>query len=218
MTAIIPSCETAVSTVPEWHRADVKGEEDFIAAHGWSPGALNLAQGIAMQLHSPLIHADVTRLLIDLTRHPESDDRWSRLSQGLTEDQRRKLDERQKKSFLDTLQNRIRIPMMRHETTVHLSIDTADLGGAAVEISCDGRRTEELDWIDRWIASLREIFPAEFIRSGTTGSRDLQSFLRERFPGLLSIRLTAASSSFLENKPVKWADLRKALLATIPRD
>ncbi|GAA5483739.1 hypothetical protein [Haloferula sargassicola] len=218
MTAIIPSCETAVSTVPEWHRADAKGHEEFIAAHGWSPGALNLAQGVAMQVHSPLIHAESTRLLIDLGRHPESDDRWSQLSRSLTEDQRRRLDERQKKNYLDTLANRIRIPMMRRETTVHLSVDTADLGGAAVEIACDGRRTDELDWIDRWIAALRQVLPADQVRSGTTGSNDLQSYLRDKFPGLMSVRLTAATSSFLENRPVRWSELRKAVLATIPRD
>lgn len=218
MSAIIPSCESAVSTVPEWHRADAKGHEDTILAHGWSPGALNLAQGIAMQVHSPLVHAEMTRMLIDLSRHPDSDERWSSLSHALTEEQRGRLDDRQKRNYIETLSSRIRIPMSRRETTVHLSIDTGNLQGAAVEFSCDGRRTEELDWIDRWVSSLRPLLPEGSIRTGATGSNDLQSYLREKHPGLLSIRVTAASSSFLESQPVRWMDLRKALITTIPKD
>ncbi|MBB5352009.1 hypothetical protein HNR46_002250 [Haloferula luteola] len=218
MSSIIPSCESAVSTIPEWHKASVRGHEEFIASHGWSPGALNLAQGIASQVHSPLVHADVSRLLIDLSRHPDSEDRWSEVSRQLTEDQRRKLDERQKSTYLETLHSRIRIPMMRRETTIHLAIDTAPLAEAAVELSCDGRRTDELAWLDRWAAGLRNLLPEGTVRTGTTGSHDLQSFLRDRHPGLLSIRVTAAVGSFLEGRPVKWTDLRKAILSSLPRD
>lgn len=219
MTAIIPSCTTAVSTVPEWLREAFKGKEDIASSSkGWSPGALNLSQGIAMAVHNPLTHAEVTRLLIDVSKHPDDDARWSDISRTLTSDQRRRLDERQKQGFLNALSDRISLPLRRRETTVHLAIDTADLQGAAVELACDGRLSNELAWIDRWVAALRERLPDGTVRTGTTPSRDFHSYLRDRHPGLLSIRLTASSSCFLEGQPVKWMDLRKHLIATIPKD
>ena len=67
MTAFLFSCDHATCAVPEPYREIFRGSEEVVAStEGWEPGSLNLAQGFAMKFRTPLVHGDVTRLLIDL--------------------------------------------------------------------------------------------------------------------------------------------------------
>lgn len=220
MTAIIPTCTTAVSTVPEWHRALFTGKEDLLASPAaWSPGALNLAQGIAMQVHIQLVHAEYTRLLIDLSRHPDDPARWSEHALQLTEDQRRKLDERQKSGFLNALDTRITLPLQRGEKTIHLLVDTPALPpDIALRFHHSPAHPEEKAWIDDWSEKIRARLPGIGIEVIGESTHDLHSHLRQTHPGLHSIGLDANSSCFLENTPLRWTDLRKTLLTTLPRN
>lgn len=219
MLTYIPTCETAVSTVPEWHRDSFKGHEDKVTSPaGWSPGALNLAQGIAMKLHAPLLHADLTRLLIDLSQHPEDDARWSAFSLGLTDDQREKLDRRSKLAFLESLETRIDNSLRRDESVIHLSIDTSDqLDLGTILFEFDSRRDLEADCVSKWKSALSSLSPPFKIDQAPPPSRSLSSYLRERYPQLGSIKLTVAQSSFLEGKPMPWMKLKKAIVDSIPR-
>ncbi|MEP4079241.1 hypothetical protein [Haloferula sp.] len=220
MRVFIPTCESAVCTVPEWHRADMKGSEDHItSSEGWSPGALNLAQGIASKLHAQLLHADMSRLIIDLSKHPEDDDRWSRFSAKLTGDQRQRLDERQKKQYLDTFMQRADDAVKRGDEVIHLSVDTrTELGDAWLVFSYDSRRSSEADWVREWSSAIRGKLPEAIIREEGTPTRSLAGYMRSRYPtGFSSVQLIASQSTFLEGRPVKWMDLKKVLTATIPR-
>ena len=220
MTAIVPSCTAAVSTVPEWHRAHFQGLEEVLASpEAWSPGALNLAQGIAMQVHTQLVHAEYTRLLIDLSRHPDDEARWSRYALKLTEEQRRKLDERQKTTFHSALDTRISLPLQRGEPTVHLHVDTCELPpGTALRLVHSPAHPAELAWLERWAAAIRSKLPGIVIEFASRSEKDLHSRLRATHPGLLSVALEANSECFLNGRPVRWTELRKTLLATIPRE
>jgi hypothetical protein len=217
---IIPTCETAVSAVPEWHRAAFEGLGELLhSTEGWSPGALNLAQGLAIKLHAPLLHGEVTRLLIDLARHPDDDARWSKHAMALTPEQREKLDKRHKAPFLAAIAQRVQTAHKREQPPVHISCDTRDLGPAtALEFEFDPRRESEADFVSRWETGLRQSLPELAIRHEAAPTRGLGGYLRESFPDLASIRLTANSSAFLVNRPVAWMALKKALIATIPRD
>jgi len=220
MITYIPTCETAVSTVPEWHRTTFKGREDQLtSAAGWSPGALNLAQGIAMKLHAPLLHADVTRLLIDLSKHPEDDARWSSFSRSLTDDQREKLDRRSKLSFIENLTGRIESAARRQEKTIHISLDTsADLPPGEIVFEYDARREIEAECVAKWKTPLKEQLPQFSFSQTTSPSRCLASYLRELYPNIGSIRLTVAQSAFLEGNPMPWMKLKKILIDNIPRN
>ena len=220
MITYIPTCETAVSTVPEWHRITFKGKEDQLTSStGWSPGALNLAQGIAMKLHAPLLHSDVTRLLIDLNKHPEDEARWSSFSKGLTDDQREKLDRRSKLSFLENLQSRIEASLKRQEKTIHLSLDTSvELEPGRILFEFDSRRAIEGDCVAAWKKALLTQLPDFSIDQTAPPSRCLSSYLRDLYPELGSIRLTVAQSAFLEGKPIPWMKLKKIIIDAIPRD
>ncbi|MGB6221001.1 hypothetical protein [Haloferula sp.] len=220
MRVFIPTCETAVCTVPEWHRADMKGnEEQITSAEGWSPGALNLAQGVASKLHAQLLHADVSRLLVDLSKHPEDDTRWSRFAMKLTPEQRQRLDERQKRYYLDTFTQRAADALRRKDEVIHISFDTRqNLGEVGLLFSYDSRRNSEADWVREWTRAIHLKIPDLIIREESSPTRSLAGFMRERFPaGFSSIQLIANQSSFLEGKPIKWTELKKVLTNTVPR-
>ena len=102
MVPLFFSCENATCAVPEAWRELFRGSEELVMSpEGWEPGALNLAQGFAMKFRTPLVHGDVTRLLIDL--NAAGDERWSRFSRQLTDAQRVKLVERHETKFHDLL-------------------------------------------------------------------------------------------------------------------
>ena len=220
MRVFIPTCESAVCALPEWHRADMKGyEEQITSPEGWSPGALNLAQGIAQKLHAQLLHGDMSRLLIDLSKHPEHDSRWSRYSKLLTDEQRQRLDDRQKRHYLDTFTQRAEDALKRNDEVIHLSVDTRpDLGDAWILFSYDSRRNSEAEWVREWSEAIKTQLPDAIIREEGTPSRSLAGYMREKYPtGFSSVQLIASQSTFLEGKPVKWLDLKKVVVATIPR-
>lgn len=221
MATLIPTCENAVATVPEWHKAAFKGHEDRLnSATGWSPGALNLAQGIAMKHHTPLVHAEMTRLLIDLAKHPQGDDRWSPISRSLTAEQRQKLDERQKKTFLDQIEQRAGDALARGGTVVHLSVDTQPgLGDQWLRFLYDSSRVAETDWVRKWISNLRGLFPEIRIDEQSAPTRSLSGYLRSKFgEEFLSIAVVANQSLFLEGRPVRWDVFKKKFVTSLPKD
>ena len=67
--ALLISCEHGGNEVPPAYTSLFVGHEALLSSHrGWDPGALELAQQMASQLHAPLFAATTTRLLIDLNR------------------------------------------------------------------------------------------------------------------------------------------------------
>ena len=172
-----------------------------------------------MKLHAPLLHADLTRLLIDLSKHPDDEARWSSFSRGLTDDQREKLDRRSKLAFLENLKTRIETAARRQEPTIHLSLDTSNkLSAGRLVFEFDSRRELEADCVSSWKAALAPLLPNFEITQSAPPSRCLSSYLRELHPELGSIRLTVAQSAFLDGKPMPWMKFKKAIVDTIPRE
>ncbi|RYG57345.1 MAG: N-formylglutamate amidohydrolase, partial [Alphaproteobacteria bacterium] len=119
MIACLFSCEHATCAVPEAFRETFRGSEETVAStKGWDPGALNLAQGFSMKFRTPLVHGDVTRLLIDLNE--EGDLRWSDFSGKLPEATRAKLVDRHERPYRMALNSRIAEDLTRHQKLVHL--------------------------------------------------------------------------------------------------
>lgn len=217
---IIPTCETAVSTVPEWHRADFAGaEERLTSAEGWSPGALTLTQALSMKVHSPVLHAEMNRLIVDLARHPEDPERFSALAARLTPDQRRRLDERQVAPYLANLRERIQSALRRGDQPCHVSLDTqAGLDPAWVQFEYDSSRIAEGAWVSEWKAAIASRLPQALVREVSSPTRGLAGLLRTEFHGsFCSIRVVANQRSFLEGHPVAWTVLRKAIVESVPR-
>ena len=209
------SCEHATCAVPEAHRALFKGAEDEVASNeGWEPGALNLAQAFSMKFHTPLVHGDVTRLLIDLGR--DGDARWSRISSNLAEPVRTKIVERHERPFRSQLLQRITDGIRRQARVLHVMVHTSPevRGRVMLETFSGMRPAEEL--ASAWRSLLRAA-ELEVIHLHNAQPTDLESWLKTEFPddSYLPVRLTVAQSFFLEGQPRRWDVLKKALLESL---
>ncbi len=70
---VILVCEHASRRLPDW-AGDLGLSAETRQAHvAWDPGALGLAQGLARRMDATLVAAQVSRLVFDLNRPPDSD-------------------------------------------------------------------------------------------------------------------------------------------------
>lgn len=83
-TALLLTCEHGGNRVPPAFRALFAGHRTLLASHrGHDLGALSCARALAAMLRAPLIHAEVTRLLVDLNRSPQHPALFSEISRTL---------------------------------------------------------------------------------------------------------------------------------------
>lgn len=216
----ILSCEPATSAIPEWHREVFRGHEDVVTSQeGWSPGSLNLAQAFATKLRTLLAHGDITRLLVDFSRRPDDPERFSRFSLKLTEEQRRKLDERHHYAHFKILKQRIEEELRKEDNAIHISLradNRPDM--ATVEFIQDPSRDVETSFVRKWTDALRAAAPDLKFAVVSDPNYGLSSALRDEFPERFgSISVVASQSSFLDGTPIRWEKLKKLLLETLPR-
>jgi len=92
MRALVISCEHAGNLVPEQYRHLFNGQEDVLQTHrAWDPGALGVAQFLALSFQAPLFLCPTTRLLIEANRSLHSSELYSAFSQKLPHHEKDKL-------------------------------------------------------------------------------------------------------------------------------
>ncbi len=215
MTTYLFSCENATCAVPEAHRElfhDV--EEVLTSSEGWEPGSLNLAQGFAMKFRTPLVHSDVTRLLIDF--ECDGDERWSRFSMKLPETTRNKIAERHELPYRALLRQRIEGDLKRHVTVVHVMVHThaeAD-GRILLETPKDSLLAGKI--ASAWRTGMRDK-ELDVTHSRKAKTSALAEGLSRDFPVVqyAQIRLSVSQSFFLEGRPWRWETLKKVLLESL---
>ena len=214
MIACLFSCEHATCAVPEAHRELFRGKEELVSSpEGWDPGALNLAQGFSMKFRTPLVHGDLTRLLIDLNENGEK--RWSHISKELPETTLTKLVERHERSYRTTLANRISEGLLRNSAVIHLMIHTESRDEAAVLIEAGGSGVGS-SIADAWKTRLQnEGVKTTLVVNGLEGGlvEDLLAAHDPERYGLLRIKVPL--SYFLEGKPLRWETLKKMLISSL---
>jgi len=215
MTAFLFSCENATCAVPEAYREIFRGAEDVVAStEGWEPGSLNLAQGFAMKFRTPLVHGDVTRLLIDFEK--DGDERWSRFSIKLPEATRVKVAERHEKPFRTMLRQRIAEDLRRHEAVLHVMVhtDAATDGRVTMESPKGAVLTEKIAAAWRLRLHADDLDARYFRDSDVSG---LSAALSGEFPPeqYAQLRLNVSQSFFLEGRPWRWETLKKRLLESL---
>ncbi len=213
--AFLFSCEHATCAVPEAHRELFRGQEDVLTSpEGWDPGSLNLAQGFSMKFRTPLVHGDVTRLLIDLAE--SGDARWSRFTEKAPEALRGKLVDRHERPYRLALRQRITESLRRHSAVLHLMIHTeaADHGGLILSTPTGADLAER--FASAWRGSLAEA-GLDVRQVTATGLGGLAEDLAAEFPAAqyAQVKLEVAQSFFLSGRPWKWEVLKKTLLATL---
>lgn len=217
----ILSCEPATCAVPEWHKELFRDHEETVTSlEGWAPGSLNLAQAFATKLRCLLAHGDITRLLIDFSKSPDDPERFSRFSRSLTDDQRRKLDERHHSPYFNLLKQRIAEEQRKTGSALHLSMRTdACEGMPVIGLMHDPSRDIESTFVRKWADALLAKAPELQATVIADPNYGLSSTLREEFPGEFgSVSLVVDQSTFLEGRPLRWEAFKKLLLETLPAD
>lgn len=212
MIAVLVSCEHATCAVPGGQKAIFEGREDELHSFaGWEPGALNLAQAIAIRFRTPLVHGEITRLLIDLEAGEE--ERTSPYQAQLTESARERFAGHMWAGYRKTLRQRIEEDLRRRDALVHILAHTGgvDEGRAILRVP-DGAGLAARVAADWARAASREHLDVTCATGGLPGT--LISELAADFPPdrYAPIRLEVAPGYFLDGKPLRWEECKKSLL------
>ena len=188
--------------------------EDLVSStKGWEPGSLNLAQGLAMKLSTPLIHGDVTRLLIDLDQ--EGEKRWSKISSKLPEATRAKLVDRHEKKFRNAIDIRLTEDFKRYDNTVHLIINTAPIADGEITFEYLGSALAQ-KISDGSVKKL----PSAEVDSSSLPLQGKTAFIEWMLktydsPKYGIIRITVSQSFFMKSLPMRWETIKKSLIQAI---
>ncbi|MFU8894258.1 MAG: N-formylglutamate amidohydrolase [Luteolibacter sp.] len=211
-SSILVSCEHATCAVPGGQRAIFEGREDELHSEaGWEPGALNLAQGFAMAFRTPLVHGEITRLLIDLEADEET--RWGKYADELSDQSRERFSERMWKGYRATLRQRIEEDLRRHDVVTHVFVHVigSEAGRVTLRVpeGADFARRVAVAWAD---AIRREHLDSLCVTGGIPAG--LVHELAAGFPAdrYLPIRLEVAAAYFLEGRPLRWDACKTAVI------
>ena len=215
MTAYLFSCENATCAVPEAYRDVFRGSEEVVMSpEGWEPGALALAQSFAMKFRSPLVHTEMTRLLVDFEK--DGEERWSRFSIKLPEATRAKIVDRHSNKYYQALKDRIEEDLKRHSRALHLRIHTDPGGDGQVVLMTPPGATLAEKFATAWRIRLtgHEI-DARHVAASVQDA--LAEGLGAAFPPdrYAQIRLVVSQGFFLQNQPLRWENLKKLLLESL---
>ena len=214
MPSILITCPNATCAVPEAHRELFKGSEDLVSSpEGWDPGALNLAQGLAMKFSTPLIHGDVTRLLIDLDQ--DGNKRWSKISSKLPEATRNKLVDRLQDKFRHAIEARLDEDFKRHDAVIHLLIHTAPIADGIITFEHIASPFAQ-DISDK----AAKMMPSTEVDSSSVPLMDKTPFIRWLLDSFDSgkygiIRITVSQSFFMRSVPMRWETIKKSLIKAL---
>jgi predicted N-formylglutamate amidohydrolase len=78
---ILLICEHASNSLPARYGTLGLGPADLESHIAWDPGALGVAQALSQALDAPLVHATVSRLVLDLNREPSAPDSITMVSE-----------------------------------------------------------------------------------------------------------------------------------------
>lgn len=214
MTAYLISCDYATCAVPEAYREIFRGSEEIVSSpEGWEPGALNLAQGFAMRFRTPLVHGDVTRLLIDLEK--QGDERWSRFAMKLPETTRAKVADRHERPYRLLLNQRIAEDLRRHPAVLHVMIHTDPTtdGGVVLETPEGGELAEKFAgaWRSRLSAEV-DVRQAVGADLGPLATSLSSGYPAQRYA---QVRLSVSQTFFLEGRPLRWETVKRLLLDSL---
>ena len=215
MTAFLFSCDYATCAVPEAYREIFRGSEDVVSStQGWEPGSLNLAQGFAMKFRTPLVHGDVTRLLIDFQQDGAA--RWSRFSMKLPEATRVKVADRHERPYRTMLNQRIAEDLRRHPALLHVMIhtDPATDGLVMLETPAGAVLAEKFAaaWRSRLAAADLDVRQVREVDLSPLAAGLAGAFPADRYA---QVRLAVSQTFFLEGRPWRWETLKKLLLESL---
>jgi len=216
MTSFLITCCHATCAIPEAQRELFKGAEDRVtSSEGWEPGALNLAQGLAMKLSTPLIYGEVSRLLVDLEEDGENV--WSDISVKIPEVSRGRLYDRHQDKFHHQIEARLAEDFKRHDRTVHLDIHTAPIADGEILPEYAGAPVAE-----QLAKEVVSKIPGDEVDPKAIPITNPTPFIQwmlghEEADKLGIVRITVSQSFFMRSVPLRWETIKKAIIEAISK-
>lgn len=222
---ILITCEHGGHRVPAAYRRLFANSARVLQSHrGWDCGALELARCMSRGLQAPLIHATVTRLLVDLNRSPGNSNHFSRYSMGLAEDAKATILRRYYEPYRNEVEAWIANALSAQATVAHFSMHsfTPVLRGqvrqADVGLLYDPRRPPEKELCEAWRQRINGMRPELRVRKNYPylGITDgFTTHLRRRFgDGYLGIELEV-NQRWPRGDKVRWQRLQRDLVACL---
>lgn len=185
--ALLLTCEHGGYDIPPAYRHLFIGAEDVLRSHrGWDPGALDVARALRDHLQVPLIHATVSRLLVELNRSADSPQLFSQFTRPLPEAERQAM----LSAYYQPYRQRVEAFVTAHPTlhiSVHSFTDVLDGDRRELEIGVlyDPARPAEVAAADAILARLSAAEPTwRLARNAPYAGTDdgLTTHLRTRVP------------------------------------
>ena len=227
--AYLLTCEHGGNRIPAPYKHLFQGQEAVLASHrGLDIGALAVAKMLARRLKTPLIYAETSRLLIDLNRSLGHSQLFSEFSAGLTEAERRRVQERYYHPYREQVAGWIKQHAQRGLQVIHLSLHSftpvlhGDVRQAELGYLYDPRRLRERQWAEAFQRATKAEAPSHGWRIRRNypyhGASDgLTTALRQRFSSLaylgLELEMNQAVTAKAEGQRLMAELFSKALLA-----
>lgn len=121
--AILLSCEHGGNGIPADFRALFRGWREQLNSHrGYDIGALACARALSAAWRTPLIHAEVSRLLVDLNRSPHHPALFSALTRALPAPERMLILQRHYFPHRQRIERWIAARIRSGRTVVHVAV------------------------------------------------------------------------------------------------
>jgi predicted N-formylglutamate amidohydrolase len=225
MTPTIFSCEHATCAIPDAMKELLSQESERITTpEGWDPGALNLAQAMAMKFRTPLVHCEISRLILDCHYQDGVPERWSDCSMKLTESQRERLHERQYVAHLSMLRQRVETELERNSSVLHVSVhtfDPQDHPDVHLSLLYSEGRVGESALALNWLNAIQEKLPELVVKGNESfypenGKTILDILRKERSSAeYQGIELQVSNQMFLEARPMRWEAFKSGLMESL---
>ena len=167
-----------------------------------------------MKFRTPLVHGDVTRLLIDFQQN--GDARWSRFSLKLPEATRVKVADRHERPYRAMLNQRIAEDLRRHDALLHVMIhtDAKTDGLVMLETPAGADLAEKFAsaWRSRLVAADLDVRQVRGVDLSPLAAGLAKAFPASQYA---QVRLSISQTFFLEGRPWRWETLKKFLLESL---
>lgn len=225
---VLLTCEHGGNRVPAEvaDRFGSPGARRALESHrGWDRGALAAARDLADAWSAPLLHADVSRLVVELNRSEHHPRLFSEFTRGLSRDRRRDLVDRHWRPYRTRVEDAVRRRIARGARVVHLSVHafapvlrgvprTADFA-----LLYDPGRAGECALCAAWVERLRGAAPDLRVRRNYPyrGVDDgFTTHLRRTFPATRYLGIELEFNRALLDRPSRAAATIEVVASTLP--
>jgi predicted N-formylglutamate amidohydrolase len=166
MFQFLVSCEHGGNLVPEKFKPYFEEDIEILKTHaGWDIGILPIAQTFSKQFGFPLHYAEVTRLLVELNRSPNSPDLFSKFTNPLPDSLKKEIQSEYYFPYRDKIESEIRKKIQEGRKVIHLSFHSftpvlnGDIRKTDIGLLFDPKMPLEVGLCENWSMVLQNYIP-----------------------------------------------------------